>query len=563
MTTFLRSFRVRWLLAICAVAAIPAGIPGAVPVPVSATLQEPPASRADQPTRPDSTAEPLRERIESLRSDGLVEIEGDTVTGDAIVAFYESRQFRPAWRDARRADAVMAAIRGMESEGLRPSDYHLRTLTELRGRKAATQSDSAWLDIMLTSAVYRLAYDLRFGRVDRTSGNDAWSIGSDAPPVTARTIDNVASSDDVAATLESIVPDHPAYTGMRDALAQYRGIAANGGWPRLPDGPVMRRDSAAGPIALLRRRLAIEGYLDAGSDSGVDRFDAALEDAVRRFQHTHGLNEDGIVGPATRAELNVSVDERINSLRVNMERARWILPYVADRFVAVNIAGQKVYLVDHGQVPFETRAIVGDQYRRTPVFADTMRYIVLNPTWTVPRSINNEILAGIRSDPDYLSNRNIVLIDGDEKRVPADTISFGSYTGANFPWIFRQLAGPANPLGRIKFMFPNKYNVYLHDTPSRAAFEREERTFSHGCIRVEDPFRLAELVLAGQADRATLMSRVESGETETIRLEHPLPVLLLYWTAAADLHGELHFYRDIYDRDETVLNALDGPIGHR
>jgi murein L,D-transpeptidase YcbB/YkuD len=350
---------------------------------------------------------------------------------------------------------------------------------------------------------------------------------------------------------------------MRDALARYRAIRDEGGWPQLPDGPSMRRDSATGPIALLHRRLAIEGYVGPAGGAGPPSFDEALETAVIAFQHTHGLNEDGIVGPATRAELDVTVDQRIDALRVNMERARWVLPGLADRFVAVNIAGQKVYYIENGQTVFETRAIVGTSYTRTPVFADTMRYIVINPTWTVPRSISRETLAGIRSDPDYLATNRIVVIDRAENRVDPSTIDFGAYTADTFPWVFRQLPGPLNALGRIKFMFPNRYDVYLHDTPSRSLFEREVRTFSHGCIRVENPFRLAELVLAGQAggDQASLMRVVASDRTGTVQLERPIPVLILYWTASADLHGEIHFYRDIYGRDGAVLNALATPAG--
>lgn len=511
------------------------------------------------PIQAPTATEELRIRVERLRVEGSIEIDGDTVSAEPVSAFYESRGFRPAWTAPDRQQAILRAVESMDREGLRPADYHLLTLTRMLSSATRTPTDSARLDLLLSSALYRIAHDLRLGHVDRT--REGWSLEGTAASVDAGTLAQLATSTRLDAAIDSIRPAHPVYTGMREALARYRDMAATGGWPSIPDGPAMRRDSAAGPIALLRRRLAIERYIQPASDEGPPVFDESLENAVRRFQHTHGLNEDGIVGPATRAALNVSVTQRINEIRVNMERARWVVPYLTDRFVAANIAGQKVYYVDHGQIPFETRAVVGTLYRQTPIFSDTMRYIVINPTWTVPRSINNEILREIRSNPDYLAGQRMIVIDRADRPVPIDSIDFSQYTGETFPWTFRQLPGPSNALGRIKFMFPNRYDVYLHDTPARAEFQREERTFSHGCIRIENPFLLAELLLDGQSgpDHAALMEMVASGKTHTIQLEHPLPVLLLYWTAAADLHGELHFYTDVYGRDAAVLRALDGP----
>ena len=517
-------------------------------------------SAAQEPS-PADASESLRLRVERLRAEDSIEVAGDTVAAEPVAAFYESRGFMPAWRAADRAAILLDVVAGMESDGLDPADYHAGALRSFAAVRPRTAADSAAFDLLLTSAVHRIAHDLGRGRADRSLLDASWAIDVSEPAPDGNHLATIIDADDLRAAIDALRPRHPIYVGMRDALATYRAIRDGGGWPVMPDGPTMRRDSAAGPIALLRRRLAIEGFIELSPEAGPPAFDEALETAVRAFQHTHGLNEDGIVGRATLAELNLTVERRIDAIRVNMERARWILPGLADRFVATNIAGQKVYFVDRGEVVFETRAIVGTSYTRTPVFADTMRYLVINPTWTVPRSINGEILSAMRSDPSYLTTRDVVVIDRAEHRVDPTTIDFSAYTGATFPWVFRQLPGPVNPLGRIKFMFPNRYGVYLHDTPGRSQFEREQRTFSHGCIRVEDPFRLAELVLAGQdgGDQASLMRVVADGRTATIQLERPVPVLLLYWTAASDLHGEVHFYRDVYGRDGAVLSALDAP----
>ncbi|MHB1168278.1 MAG: L,D-transpeptidase family protein, partial [Longimicrobiales bacterium] len=297
---------------------------------------------------------------------------------------------------------------------------------------------------------------------------------------------------------------------------------------------------------------------DAMRDSSGDRFDAALEAAVRSFQHRHGLNEDGIVGPATVAELNVPVERRIEQVRANLERARWITHDLPDTFLAVNIAGAKAYLVRGGAVVFESRAVVGAVNTATPVFRASLQYLDLNPTWTVPPGIVGEVLAAVRRDPRYLKRNDFVVLDRNGRSVDALRVDFAGYTARTFPYVFRQKPGPANPLGRIKFMFPNRYNVYLHDTPARELFGREQRTFSHGCIRVEDPLRLAELVLDDVAwSRAAIEAAMADGRTRTIRLEKALPVLLLYWTASTDLHGELHYYRDVYERDAPLLRELN------
>jgi murein L,D-transpeptidase YcbB/YkuD len=225
----------------------------------------------------------------------------------------------------------------------------------------------------------------------------------------------------------------------------------------------------------------------------------------------------------------------------------------------VNVAGALVYLVRAGEVEFEARVVVGKPYTRTPIFTAPMRYIELNPTWTVPTSIVREILAQIRRNPAYLWQQKIRVFTRSGREIDARAIDFARCTGATFPYVFRQDPGPLNPLGRIKFVFPNRYNVYLHDTPARELFEREKRTFSHGCVRVESPLRLAEALL-GEPQRwnvAALQQEIDRGRTRTIPLRAPVQVLMLYWTAAADAQGTIHFFADVYGRDAALLRALN------
>ena len=358
-------------------------------------------------------------------------------------------------------------------------------------------------------------------------------------------------------------PHHFIYDGLRDALADLRRMGAAGGRDRIPDGATLRAGSADPRVPALRRRLVLEGDLPSAFATADTTFDTAVERAVRGFQHRHALVEDGVVGPATLRALNVPIQTRIDQLRVNLERGRWILHDLPSTFVGVNIAGARVYLVRDGTVAFETRAIVGQTTTRTPIFSATMRYIDLNPTWTVPPGIVREILAEVRRDPSYLSRNSMRVIDSGGRTVAISAAEVSRYTAATFPYVFRQDAGPLNPLGQIKFMFPNEFNVYLHDTPGRGLFAREQRTFSHGCIRIENPLDFAELILDDPArwSRADLVSAIAAGTTRTIPLTAPIPVLVLYWTASADLHGEIHYYHDTYGRDGELLSALDRAAG--
>ncbi len=292
-------------------------------------------------------------------------------------------------------------------------------------------------------------------------------------------------------------------------------------------------------------------------------FDEPLEAALKRFQARHFLAADGAVGPETRRELNVSVAQRINQIRVNLERGRWLLHRPADEeFVVVDVAGFEVRYVRNRAVVWRTRAQVGKAYRQTPIFRSTIQEVVLNPTWTVPPGIlGKDILPAVRRDPTYLEKRGLRVIDRNGRAIDSSTIDFAKYTGATFPYMIRQDPGPMNALGRVKIMFPNSYLVYLHDTPSQNLFESERRAFSSGCIRTERPFELVDLLLATsqQWNRAAIDAELSTGKTRTIKLPQPVPVLLLYWTVDINNDGQVLFKPDPYTRDPKLLSAIDSP----
>jgi len=500
----------------------------------------------------------VKERVEKLRRDGRLSIAGTMIRASEVLSsLYERAGFQPIWTDPRTANALVQAVRSSTGDGLEPGDYHLGAIEALSAGPAtpATQAD---LELLRSDALLRLAHDLRYGKVvpDDPAAERQLSrplTGSDPAEDLRRMVLAGALADEISA----LRPRHPAYRGMMDGLAELRGIQERGGWEEVAPGPALRLGTVDPRVGALRRRLAAEQPRVATSGLS-DEFDEAIDAAVRAFQRRHGLIEDGIVGPSTLRELNVPVATRIDQLRVNLERVRWIAHALPETYVAVNIPAAKVYLVRDGALLHEARAIVGRTSTPTPTFEASMRYIELNPTWTVPAGIVGEILDEIRGDPAYLRRMDMRVLDRSGRPVDPDPAQLLRYSARDFPYVFRQEPGPLNPLGSIKFVFPNRYNVYLHDTPSKQLFEREQRTFSHGCIRIEDPFRLAELILDDPVrwNRSQLLAAAEAG-TRTITLADPLPVVIFYWTATSDGEGELNFYRDVYGRDAAVLAALN------
>jgi murein L,D-transpeptidase YcbB/YkuD len=313
-------------------------------------------------------------------------------------------------------------------------------------------------------------------------------------------------------------------------------------------------------VVLLRNRLQVIGYY-SGAKSGQDSefYNSELVLSVLDFQRRHGIEPDGVVGAETLAALNVPIEERIDQIRVNMERLRWVSQSLRNDYLLVDIAGFSVTLYQDGQLTWKTRAIVGRPYRRTPVFRASMTYMVLNPNWTVPRTILHEdILPKVKRDPAALIEKNLLVIDPLGQEVDPNKIDWDKFPASYRGYKLRQPPGPDNTLGRIKFMFPNPYVVYLHDTSSKLLFNETQRAFSSGCIRIENPLELAEILLESNTDykREWLYEQIETQQTRTVQLNRALPVLMLYFTAEAHDGEFIQFRNDLYGRDDKVLKAL-------
>jgi murein L,D-transpeptidase YcbB/YkuD len=425
---------------------------------------------------------------------------------------------------------------------------------------AISHEDEADLEMLLTDGFFRLVYHMEFGKVDPVRLDPSWNIfkdfGEEDP---AMWLETALASPSLFDFVESKKSQHQLYACLKATLEKYRGIEESGGWEPVPPGRTLKKGMEDERVVNLRVRLRIAGDLPDTLPAVSPLFDDDVEKAVMRFQERYGIDVDGAVGPGTLEAMNVPVEQRVDQLKVNLERGRWVLHDLNDTFILVNIAGFRVFYVKDNRIEWVTRAQVGTPFRQTPVFKAQMDYIVFNPTWTVPPTIlAKDVLPAIKKDMGYLAVKNMTVLDRGGKRVDASGIDWGQYTGSSFPYVIRQEPGPGNALGRVKFIFPNEHFVFLHDTPSKALFDKSERTFSSGCIRIENALDLARLLLAGQEgwDAAGIDKVIAEGKTRTAYLSKPLPTLLLYWTAFSTPEGGCNFRNDVYERDPAVLEAL-------
>ena len=510
----------------------------------------------------------LRQRTAAERAPGFVR----GVRWSLVQRVYGDREHRPIWmqgaRPAARARELVRAICRSGEEGLRPGDYDLAGLrAALRKLEDADRPDPAGLaalDLRLTTIMLGFGTDLLSGRLDPRTVDDGWYLTRRRSSVDS-TLRAALRDDDSPDVLESLRPRQKEYDELLAALRDYREIMGNGGWGTVPAGKALEKGDTGERVAALRRRLHASGDLASGSDA--DDFDRDVAGAVARFRVRHGLPGDSVADRATIGAMNVPVETRIHQIEINLDRYRWLPAELTDRYVLVNIPDYHLYAYDDGEPKFEQRVIVGDQYQNaTPVFADSMTYLVFRPEWNVPPGIlAREILPALQDDDDYdLAARGLEVVDSNGKVVkdPSE-IDWDDVDTADLAYRIRQRPGPSNALGRVKFMFPNRFNIYLHDTPSRKLFDRERRTLSHGCVRVEDPVQLAEFVLDGQDgwDESKIEAAMESSAegNRAVSLEEPLPVYLLYLTAFVR-DGEVHFRNDPYGKDRRAMGRVGAPV---
>jgi murein L,D-transpeptidase YcbB/YkuD len=481
--------------------------------------------------------------------------------------FYKGRNYRPAWSQDGRLMQVETLIRAVEEsygDGLTPDYYHLaliRSLTDRAEKKLSDAVNMADLDILLTDAFLTLGCHLSGGCVNPVTIESEWFAKRGNVDVSSL-LDQALRKKQIREALMRLRPEQGSYTRLREALARYRWLLSQGEWPRVSAGAPLMKDSTSDRVAELRKRLAASGDLEASEKNKGNLFDDKLEQSVVIFQKRHGLKADGIVGRVTLNALNVPLKQRVRQIELNMERLRWILGNMEQRSVVINIADFKLHVIENGKSILSMKVVVGKPYLRTPIFTATMTYLVINPSWNIPDSIaRKELLEKIKNDPHYLAEQGIKVLRGRgprEEEIDPGTIDWSEVTPDNLIYRFRQEPGPLNPLGRIKFVLPNQFDVYLHDTPSKSLFSEDVRTFSHGCTRIEKPVELAEYLLrdASGWTREKLLDAIEKGTEQKVRIPRPLSVNFLYLTAWVDQGGILQFRNDIYGRDKRLDEAL-------
>jgi len=522
-------------------------------------------ARADE----SATQLQLRHRMEALQASGRLTVDGVRITAVRLMGeLYPEARFERVWTDPKKVDELLRAIADIRDDGLDPQDYYLDRLKKLRAELAA-QPDvgkQVDLDILLTDALARLAYNAYYGKVDperidrNINVSQTWAGASGA--VLAR---EFLASKSLYQKIEELKPQRPKYEQLRLALARYYRYQEAGGWQRIPKGKVLSVGRSDPRVPAIRHRLAMTEDLPTKLDDGNTLYDADLEKAVHRFQTRHRL-PPGDLGTKTIVAMNAPVKQRIDQIRVNLERARWITRDVKSTQVVVNIAAFEIYFLKDGKRVWQNEAQVGKTYTQTPLFVDDIEYLVLNPTWTVPPGVlKDSVLPGAKKDPRYIEQRGLRVFDSSGKEVPAKSVNWKRYTASNLPYTLRQDPGPNNPLGTVKFVFPNSYSVLLHDTPNQLGYDRRVRAMSWGCIHVQDPLELAAWMIGDSKTWSleTVEAQVKSKKTQTIHFDPPLRVSLFYWTVDVGEDGALQFLPDTYRRDGRVLRALNGPFKFR
>ncbi len=521
---------------------------------------------------PSSVRDIIKKKIEEGASAKQVAAGGMILQSQEILPeFYKGIDFRPAWQDPKNRDDLLLSLEDAVSDGLLPGDYHLTEIKRLLKETQDTENPDpvqlADLDLLMTDGILLYVTHLIVGKVDQSSILPGWDIPKNEIPENAvERIKVVLQNRDVREAVLNLRPDLNFYRILRINLKRYRQIAAEGGWPAIPEGKTLKKGMSDPRIALIRKRLMITGdvHRQQTPDTGNNVFDENLEKAVKHFQYRHNLNQDGVVGKNTLAAMNVPVGKKIDKIRVNMERTRWVGYDSPDDYIVVNIAGFNLRRIQKDSIVFYSRVIVGKKFHETPIFTGKIQYIILNPTWTIPHDIAvKETLAKIKRDPSYLSRYHMVIMNPQGKILDPSKIDFNKYTENDFPFIVRQEPGPWNALGQVKFIFPNKYSVYLHDTPARGLFANEKRDFSHGCIRLDNKWGLMLNLLNDPSWNMERINKIlATRKTTRIPLKKPEDIFLLYWTAGAE-HQNILFSNDIYNRDPAVLEALNRPYVYR
>ncbi len=478
---------------------------------------------------------------------------------DAIAAYYRGADFEPIWTGqgeefVARRKALVNALARVTDHALPASRYDVDRLVAQMA-SAGSARELGLVEVALTKAYLQYARDLTSGMLVPSRIDDE-IVRKIARRDRTELLESLVAAEDAKAFLRELAPQTPEYTRLMKEKLRLQRLVAEGGWGEtVPERKLEPGDTGPAVIAL-RDRLMRMGFMER---SATASYDGALDSAVRAFQLAHGLEVDGVAGKGTISEINVSAENRLKSIMVAMERERWLERETEGREILVNLTDFTAKIIDDGKLTFRTRSVVGKNQsdRRSPEFSDTMEHMVINPTWNVPRSIaTKEYLPMLKQNPNAVSY--LRLVNGSGQTVDRSAVDFSQFTTRNFPFDMKQAPGSRNALGLVKFMFPNRHNIYLHDTPQKSLFKREVRAYSHGCIRLQQPFEFAYELLSRQEDdpKGFFQSRLKTGRETHVNLEQNIPVHIIYRTAYTEAKGPVQYRRDVYGRDAKIWKAL-------
>jgi murein L,D-transpeptidase YcbB/YkuD len=516
----------------------------------------------------ETTKEEEAEVIEKLASAELIAKKFPAVSGavgnldlqhaSLLDSIYSKRDYTPIWTDRALREDLYGSILRASEDGLEPEDYHLTYLqNSLANLSELNDEERSLTEIILTDAFFGLASDYNSGKLNPAEIYSIWGVERnkiDLPGL----LNYGVQQNNILAAIDSVVPKHEVYKGLKRSLKEYQKLAKNEENPTFitEEGESIKADEVDERIPDIKRRLKELGYWDKEVVDNATVYEESLQEAVKEFQEKYGIETDGVIGGRTIKTLNKTYRDRLEQIMVNLERWRWYPKDLGDQYIVVNIANYRLHFVRNGDTVATHRTMVGTEARKTPVFSDEIEHIVYNPTWTIPPTIKNkDVIPSASKDPDYINRKNFSIFNQSGQRMDPNEVNWSSSKVKGYT--FRQEAGPANPLGLVKIIYPNKYMIYLHDTPSKSLFNKNLRAQSSGCVRVQDALDLAKMLLSNQPkyDDEKIEEIINSGKTTTIKITQKVKVHHLYWTAWNE-NGSTRFAEDIYKRDAAIYKLL-------
>lgn len=477
----------------------------------------------------------------------------------SLTVFYRNLNYQPVWNNSALIQAFLNELNKADKEGLEPKDYHIENITSLLRIIKKTTATEAKLDLVLTDAFLLYASHLLYGKVNSATLEPQWSLHTGENRIIS-VLEQAVQNNNIKNSLENIKPKHAIYLGLKKALEQYKTIKQKGGWQIIPAGSTIKVGDVDPRIPLIRARLIATKDFSRSWEINSNKYDHDLVNALKLFQVRHGIDIDGEIGFKTMTAMNINVDERIEQIKINLERWRWLSRQFGDYYIKVNIADFNLEVIKNGEKIRQHKIIVGRTYRKTPIFSSKITHLIFNPSWTIPPGIfSADVLPAVRKNIKYLKNKNIYVYDKNGQIVIPSSVDWNSRVVKSYT--YRQPPGFDNALGSVKFFIPNKFMVYLHDTPSKDLFEKSERAFSSGCIRVQDPIELAEYLLNDPENysKKRINVIINTKKTQTVVIKEQPAIHILYWTSFINDDGVVQFRKDIYKRDGALKEALLKP----